>query len=78
MACKSIANVGDFNPSRRLLCNKSTFTTDDFVLVENRGMATLKDLSILFFYLLYFLLIFFSFCSALFSFNPAGTSLRRA
>ena len=46
MACKYLANVGDFNPSRCLLCNKSTSQFDDFVLVENRGLATLKDLSI--------------------------------
>ena len=46
MVCKSLANVGDFNPSRCILCNKSTSQSDDFLFVENRGLATLEDLSI--------------------------------
>ena len=44
MACKSIVTVSDFNPSRCILCSKSTFQSDDFALVESRGLATLKDL----------------------------------
>ena len=42
MACKSLANVGDFNPSRCLLCSKSTSQSGEFVLLENRGLAVLK------------------------------------
>ena len=38
--------MGNFNPSRFFLCNKSNSQSDDFVLVENRDLATLKDLSI--------------------------------
>ena len=46
MVCKSLANVINFNSRRYRSCNKSTSQSDDFVLVENRGLVTLKDLSI--------------------------------
>ena len=45
MVCTRLANVCDFNPNRCILCNRSTSHSDDFVLVGNRGLATLKDLS---------------------------------
>ena len=45
MVCTRLANVCDFNPNRCILCNRSTSQSDDFVLVGNRGLATLKDLS---------------------------------
>ena len=46
MACKSLANVGNFNPSRCLLCNISSSHSDDVVLDDNRDLTTLKGLSI--------------------------------
>ena len=45
MVCTRLANVCDFIPNRCILCNRSTSQSDDFVLVGNRGLATLKDLS---------------------------------
>ena len=46
MICKYLTNVVDINLKKYLSCNKSTSQYDDFLLVENRGLATLKDLSI--------------------------------
>ena len=46
MACKSSANVGNFNPSKCLLCNIFSSQSDDVVLVDNRDLTTLKGLSI--------------------------------
>ena len=42
MVRKSLAIVGNFNPNRCFLCNNFTFQSDDFALVENRNLATLK------------------------------------
>lgn len=42
MIRKSLAIVGNFNPNRCFLCNNSTFQSDDFALVENRNLATLR------------------------------------